>query len=652
LNRQTHLAFNRPPIQGDRSEPRLWVKEFAIYSDFKPEKEIRHLSLRPGLNIIWAKESETGASGHAAGKSTFCRLLRYLIGDATFGTESFRPALRDKFPDAILAGEVILNGEPWLICRPLSIHGHHWCAAGHRLEELFNTDLPKKDYVHFTEALESTFIKPLGLANYHGTEKPLEWLHLLQWLSRDQDARYSDNLQWRASDAERTLLNSHKTNLIRLVLGHLEEAELEKQETHSIALKNRSDLKTRIPKLVFARDRSLATLAKQIPELRGDKFDHESQLMEVQHRLGQDKQTLADKQTQQNSHDGVGEVLQTHLTALTATRDRLATQVETLEKEIRGQNLNLRYQRKEISSEELMQEHAKLGHVDGRCSVLLTDPRIHGCPLAPRPDRDEIQAERLHQATDSSNTLAAYIESLRQRLAPLKSDLKTAEAELNEAAIRAETKKKEHTAAKANTTTGLQEFTRTIDTVDSALADTIEIRESREKQRSLDEDIAASTTELASLRKQASKVRELLSEDFSRVASHLLQSDVHGSVDFNAESIATSLAYDGDMSSAALVTLRLLIFDLACLLGSVRNDSKHPGFLLHDSPREADLSSHIYRRIFTLIAGPEAEQENQAVQYIIATTEPPPAHLQEAPWLVCPPLSSESPTDRFLKAII
>jgi hypothetical protein len=652
VNRQTHLAFARPPIQGDRDEPRLWVKEFAIYSDFKPEKVIRHLSLRRGLNIIWAKESETGASGHAAGKSTFCRLLRYLIGDAHFGSESFRLALRERFPDAILAGEVILNGEPWLICRPLSTHGYHWCASGHRMEGLFNSELPKKDYGHFTEALESAFIKPLGLPHYPGTEKPLEWLHLLQWLSRDQDARYSDNLQWRASDSERTLLNSHKTNLIRLVLGHLEEVELAKQEEHSIALKERSDLKTRIPKLLFARDRSLATLAEQIPELRGDKFDQESMLMEVQHRLKQDKAKLTDQQTQQNRHDGVGEILQTNLEAKKEAKDRVATQVADLEREIRSQNLNLRYQRKEISAEELNQEHAKLGDIAGKCSVLLEDARKQGCPLAPRPDRDEVQAARLQQATDASERLAAYIESLRQRIAPLRSDLRTAESELKEVTDRVEAKKKAHIGAKTKTSSELQGLTRTFDTVDSALDDTIEIREAREKQHSLDDDIAASTAELASLRKQASRVQALLSDDFSHVASHLIQSEVHGSVDFNAESIATSLAYDGDMSSAALVTLRLLIFDLACLLGSVRNDSKHPGFLLHDSPREADLSSNIYRRIFTLIAFPEADQENEAIQYIIATTEPPPDQLQEAPWLVCPSLSSETPSDRFLMATV
>jgi len=68
--------------------------------------------------------------------------------------------------------------------------------------------------------------------------------------------------------------------------------------------------------------------------------------------------------------------------------------------------------------------------------------------------------------------------------------------------------------------------------------------------------------------------------------------------------------------------------------------------------READLSVHIYRRLFTLIAGSDTLPENEAVQYIIATTEAPPKHLQKKLWLACEPLSSDSPQNRFLKTIV
>ena len=53
-----------------------------------------------------------------------------------------------------------------------------------------------------------------------------------------------------------------------------------------------------------------------------------------------------------------------------------------------------------------------------------------------------------------------------------------------------------------------------------------------------------------------------------------------------------------------------------------------------------------------MVAGTEGGVENEAVQYIVATTEPPPEFLQKEPWLVCEPLSSDTAEGRFLKAIV
>jgi hypothetical protein len=101
----THPEFpfemSLPPVK--RQEPRLWVKELAVYREWKPDAEQQRISLRQGLNIIWAEPSEQGAGGHAAGKTTFCRFLRYLLGDSNFGSDAFREAFRIKFPNALLA---------------------------------------------------------------------------------------------------------------------------------------------------------------------------------------------------------------------------------------------------------------------------------------------------------------------------------------------------------------------------------------------------------------------------------------------------------------------------------------------------------------------------------------------------------------------
>lgn len=646
---QSQFSFKRAPIEGQRTEPRLWVKGFAFYADYKPDQLVRHLTLRRGLNIIWAKDSATGASGHAAGKSTFCRLLRYLIGDTHFGTETFRPALRQKFPDAILAGEVVLNGTPWLICRPLSLHGRHWCAPGHRFEELFDEGFSKQDYSHFTEALHQAFVAPLGIPAYPGSERKPEWQHLLQWLSRDQDARYADPLLWRAGSESGVPLDHEKTNLIRLLLGHLGRGELLKQQAHAKALKDRNDLKTLLPKLQFARDREVNALKKRFPELKGKNVEFESKLEELQLRLGRWKNALITARDQANQHDGVGEVL---VAKVDLTREKKATiqrRVDAQADEIKRRRIQLAYRNKQLTREEYKRQLATLGDIEGKCSAMIELAHEVNCPLAPPLDRDELQLAKLQQVSDSATQLENFINTLVPQLDRLRAELKNATKEFDKVNGVAETKRKKHAARRTWIFNRLEGLNTTLQSIGNALSDTVKIREGREQQKKLDDQIDASSDELARIRKKAGKLISTLSDDFSGVASHLTETEIHGAVSFHSDAVVTSFDYDGDMSSAALVTLKLLTFDLACLVGSVRADNHHPGFLLHDSPREADLSAGIYRRIFTLIAG---EEENEAVQYVIATTEAPPEGLQGEPWLVCEPLSSEQPATRFLKTIV
>ena len=73
--------------EANRSEPRLWVRRLVIWSE--PGIVVREITLRPGLNIIWApdpadlpgvSDGQT-APGHGSGKTLFCRLLRYCLGE-------------------------------------------------------------------------------------------------------------------------------------------------------------------------------------------------------------------------------------------------------------------------------------------------------------------------------------------------------------------------------------------------------------------------------------------------------------------------------------------------------------------------------------------------------------------------------------------
>lgn len=653
MENQIHLSLDPTDASAKRTEPRLWVKELAVYSDFKPDKEMRRITLRPGLNIIWAKDSQTGASGHAAGKSTFCRMLRYLIGDVSYGTDVFRAAFRDKFSDACLMGEVHLDGIPWLIVRPLSKSGHHWCARDTRWEALFGDEIKHQDYKVFVEELENSFIKPLGIEAFPGTQRKIEWVHLLQWLTRDQDARYSHLLEWRPPAGEGTeskyLTAGDKTNLIRMVLRLLEPKELDQQNAHAELLSDQSELESEIPNLVYSRNRVIADLKARnlIPDL--GKSDIAMGLAGLAKSLGDEIDVLDRQFEEANRHDGVGDVLAANLRQTTHRRTELESAHKANSDHVKLSRSRLKHTKGEITQEELLAQSAELGDIKGKCSNSLHMAHAFKCPIAPMLDRDETQAARIDTAKSSTEHFENQLKLDEAALAVLKRQFDEESKRETQLTEKITELKTAHAEKRAKLHRQLTAKRGLLDTINRAITDNDDADSKRDKLKIVKRDVAASSKELASMRKDASKRLTELSEQFSEVASFLLNQEVKGKVRFNSDEVIPSLNYEGDMSSAALVTLRLLIFDLACLTGSVGPFAHHPGFLLHDSPREADLSATIYRRMFSLIAG---ETENEAVQYIIATTEAPPDTLQEEPWLACEPLSSENPETRFLKTIV
>jgi len=87
----------------------------------------------------------------------------------------------------------------------------------------------------------------------------------------------------------------------------------------------------------------------------------------------------------------------------------------------------------------------------------------------------------------------------------------------------------------------------------------------------------------------------------------------------------------------AYQVLEVLIGDVVCLLDSATSvESHHPGFLVHDCPREADMSGLLYREFFMTIA--EAANQLTALdgtpfQFIVTTTSAPPDELQGEQYL-------------------
>ena len=88
----------------------------------------------------------------------------------------------------------------------------------------------------------------------------------------------------------------------------------------------------------------------------------------------------------------------------------------------------------------------------------------------------------------------------------------------------------------------------------------------------------------------------------------------------------------GERSTAAIESLKVIAFDLAVMCMSMQGTTRLPAFLLHDSPREADLGLSVYHRLFDVVNGLEGTLTS-AFQYIVTTTTQPPPAFQQTPWL-------------------
>jgi len=286
-----------------------------------------------------------------------------------------------------------------------------------------------------------------------------------------------------------------------------------------------------------------------------------------------------------------------------------------------------------------------------QCSAPLELAIAHGCKLAEALHPNRFSEHVLAELKSTQGALQARVSSLHNEVARLK-------RERTQTVNEKERLDKQIVAARQKHQERIQVFEddlalvrRKYEVTSDLLTLTEELEVEHKKSERLQGEQRKSTDYQESLRQKATARQSDFSEVFSVLAGRVLQSENRGTVRFLAEDVKLELDYS-DLTSTALTTLKILVFDLAALLASARQSAQHPGILIHDSPREADLTAAIYRRIFDIPKGEEFNEAEAPIQYIITTTEPPPDHLRQKPYLVHPPFSSSEKERRYLRETI
>lgn len=644
-----------------RNEPRLWVRELRIYRVLAPGDSnlLRRISLRPGLNILWAKPQtrtrvaqRPSVSGHATGKTTFCRFLRYLLGESTFGNDDQRTRLRDAFPEGCVVGEVRLEGTPWLVCRPFRVGGApHLAFRNRTIETLFANDDGRQSFETFRQELTRLLAEPLPVATFATAPTAIEWPHLIQWLTRDQECRFAGlgELRHTSSDSQSPNLMIEDAHfLFRAVLGLIDTTEQSELETNRTLLKKKQDAERMAPLLAFRGDEVFKRLRKQHADFRLD-LDGAPFL-----------QAVADEWTGRAEASAARLKALIEPESLKSARDRFLEARDVLrranERKRETEHVmefieqQLRQIRGEITSSDLAAWVKTNAPSEHECGRTLAEAIEWECPLAAGRTLPIESKARVTPTASTAERLNRQKAHERARLQQLNAAI-VLHAELArtaEATLREETEKHDRTRSALSL---LQADDHAV-AADArrAHADKIEADRLEESLKELEQAIRRSQERQTAIREQQNAALSAFSETFARIAKATLGDEVTGSIRFNGRKLRPTLVHDIDLTSAALETLKIICFDLAALVSGVEGRGRHPLFLIHDGPREADMDATLYAQIFRLARSLEDSFGERPItfQYIVTTTEPPPEDVQVAPWLLAPVLDATTADGKLL----
>src|SRR5690606_33841469 len=170
--------------------------------------------------------------GHGAGKTLFCTLLRYCLGEDSFAPESQRNRIRDAFKDGYVGAEVVLHGTIWAILRPIGIRLKHFAVPGGNLEQLLDDNAAATTMQPFIDALQNSLITPDVVGMIPDHRPGAAWQSALAAMTRDQGCHLEDVLSWRDARSDsrspvRDMAKDQRLVTLRLLVGAYSAKELE-----------------------------------------------------------------------------------------------------------------------------------------------------------------------------------------------------------------------------------------------------------------------------------------------------------------------------------------------------------------------------------------------------------------------------------------
>lgn len=627
--------------QATRQSPRLWVEDFWLLESTEPLLVTRNLKLRQGLNIVWAREPETdnasgiASAGHGVGKSSLCYLLRHCLGDEAPSITTLCDKASAAFPKGGVAAKVHLDDATWLVFRPYARFGRSQAGAGGDLEALFSGQLPG-NFAEYQSELQVAFLGKLPNSTLPGSTQPLEWRHLLAWCIRDQKTRFDAFYHWRDGDGLGFRRPRQDPPLfVRSVLGlhddHVDRLMREVDELQSSLSKVEAELPEleRLPALELAlaerRLKMKLNALEALPIFKDLVGSSMEQLLEL--RLSQlDQKCLQTEPEVEKAELALGEAL-----AACTERRRVARFLE-LEAEIAQSvldNNETAFNRlsKEVDELERLAGHCRHGDIDfSSCTHVVQRRSTQSLSWH---FRKQAAVADLAKHADELRKASSRADAARREVVALEEDVTRHRQAARKVQMQLATNQSDAESLRRQ----WDEFVKLWKNMQDGVS-SMELEDAITRKERLGEELEKKQAALFIARQQSSARSEFLKALTKTVAYRMLGEDGFGIFKPESDTQPFELSVGGE----AYQVLEVLLGDMTTLMDSVLSDgSLHPGLVVHDCPREADMSERLYREFLLLVSEAEAQlRKGSAVpfQYIVTTTSPPPESLGKEPYLV------------------
>lgn len=634
--RQQMLRFPDPPgltCADGKEEPILWVRRLLLWQDVS-NAPIQDVPLRRGLNVIWSPtgmETDAVAAGHAAGKTLFCRLLRYCLGEDSFADPEDTEAIRSKFPNGAVGAEVRLRGQAWVVRRRFVTPRDDRARKGEEINELADDDL-RGSFAGFRDELEKTIFDAKQrtlLADMEEVEGA--WQYVLAWLTRDQECRIDGLAHWRHKDS-----SSHSP-------AHSASAET-RLNVLRVAIGLYSDESSALRRKILQAASAVKEDEAAVRRLEG-RFEALQEDLALAFDVSADRVWPPPEPT---------ELLQDEQKILESHQRTLITLADKKIRSVRSVSIDPAHARDEQEYEQTMRDLARIeqdienvasqiGLKRERAALLEGDSAKHWgevreakhptcpydgtpldvekskfvCPLPRLPDPAE--ARRIAAETeDERKRILAELASDQGRLTSLRGDKATLDVreralrrriEANELAVALATRESQAAWGTKASVRRLFELRIELDKVLEATND------ARTELKKLNEEQVASLSAFPTSKLQVW---------FDFLIRRVLSPEAHGTIVLDGHGLHPRINWRGNRRSVALNSLQIVLFDLAAMLCAVEGNSKTPAFLVHDSPREGDLDLRTYTRLFDALLELGPNEDSAPFQYIVTTTTDPP----------------------------